>query len=97
MIYLSGKITGKDREDYLSEFDFYEKMYQKVGYVVNPAKTCDTLPVLEQGQYMDICFTLLRLCDVIVMLPNWENSEGAKKELAYAIQHKIDVEVAQIF
>lgn len=111
MIYLSGKITGKDREDYLSQFAYYEHMYQTdyghgvwsdevsdvVGAdVINPAKTCDTLPRLLQGEYMNICFTLLRMCDTIILLPDWENSEGAKKELAYAIEHKMNIEVAPI-
>jgi hypothetical protein len=49
--------------------------------VLNPA----TIPTgLAQGNYMDICFAMLRSANCIVMLPGYENSKGALAELAYA-------------
>lgn len=106
MIYLSVGITGKDREDYLSEFSYYEQLLSERTYydeykqrfepigVINPAKLCDGLPKLTENQYMDICNRLLCMCDTIYMLPNWQDSKGAKQELSWAIAtHKV-IEVA---
>ena len=109
MIYLSGGITGKDREDYMSEFSYYEQRlssertyydedkerFEPIG-VVNPAKVCDGLPKLTQQQYMNICMDLLQLCDTIYMLPNWELSDGAKQELSCALAMKMTVELAPV-
>lgn len=107
MLYLSGGITGKDREDYMSEFSYYEQRLtqERTIYndenqmleqakVINPAKVCDCLPPLHHTQYMRICGTLLGMCDTIYMLPNWENSKGAKEELAVALSMGMTVEVA---
>ena len=109
VIYLSGAITGKDREDYLSEFSYYEEKLSRewntfdtdTGImedvkVINPAKVCDQLPKLEQRQYMHFCMELLALCDTIYLLPGWENSEGAKQELSCALAMKMRVEVAPV-
>lgn len=60
-----------------------------MGYtVLNPA----TLPEgLTQGEYMDICFAMLRAADAIYLLEGYENSKGALAELAYA--EKLEMEV----
>ena len=34
---------------------------------------------------------MLRRCDIIVMMQGWEESEGATKELQFAIQHGMEV------
>jgi hypothetical protein len=103
MIYLSGKITGLDREDYLDIFDYHEKQAQRTvfkkfadsleldGMVINPAKTMDTLPNLLHAQYMELSMQLLKMCDTIYMIPNWEKSEGSKRELNYAIEHNYTI------
>ena len=91
MIYLSGKISGLDREDYLSIFDYHEKKLQAVNEdaIINPAKTLDTLPKLEHWQYMTVALKVLELCDFIYMIPGWEDSEGARMEREFADRNGI--------
>lgn len=49
--------------------------------VLNPA----TLPDgLSQGQYMQICLPMVAVAHELVMLPGWEQSEGAYIEFCLA-------------
>lgn len=40
---------------------------------------------------MDADLAAVRACDAIYLLRGWENSRGAKKELAEALKHRIEV------
>ena len=87
MIYLSGRITGLDREDYLEIFEYYENKLKGKGDVINPAKVLDKLPVLCYHEYMQIALKLLSFCDTIYLLPTWAESKGAREEVQYALDH----------
>lgn len=81
-LYLSGAITGID--NYKKIFDSYEQILSNQGYdVVNPAKI-DLGEGATWEQYMKIDLKMMLDCDIIAMIPGWENSGGAKieKELA---------------
>jgi hypothetical protein len=81
-IYISGKIT--ENENYKQEFEEAENWLTAQGYdVVNPAKCCD-YPFFTYAEFMEIDIALLKLCDAIFMLANWQQSNGAKTELAVA-------------
>lgn len=45
----------------------------------------------EDTQYLTGDLQILARCDSIVMIPGWENSEGAKVELAFAEAREIPV------
>ena len=84
-VYISGRITGTT--DYLERFREAEKTLVAAGYsVINPAEFSAALPHdLEYEEYMQICFTLLDLCESVYMLHGWEKSSGANREYGYAL------------
>lgn len=89
-IYISGKITGLSRADYLKSFSDAERMLYQIGWrsVINPAKVQDMLPPnTTYDQYMQMSMLELSFCSAIYMLSNWKDSAGAIKEHAYALEH----------
>ena len=86
-VYISGPITGHD--DYMERFEATEQYIKnKFGdniEVVNPAKVNSMLPKMTWKQYMDICLTILPMCDYIYMMEGWEHSTGACIEYGYAL------------
>lgn len=82
-VYISGKITGTT--DYIKRFEKAEQDLKKQGHeVINPAKLCESLPLLKHSQYMQLCMLALSFCDSIYMLDGWQDSKGAKEEYRYA-------------
>lgn len=88
-VYVAGPMTGyedfnrQEFNDAAARLYIYDK-----SAVLNPA----TLPDgLTQGQYMDICFAMIRAADAIYLLKGYEKSKGALAELAYA--EKLGLEI----
>lgn len=80
-IYIAGPMTGYEGFNH----DEFNKVSFDLSFeyesVLNPA----SLPKgLTQGQYMDICFAMIRAADAIYLLKGYEESKGAMAELAYA-------------
>lgn len=77
--YIAGPMTGIPEFNRPAFFKAAEDM-AKSGYtVLNPAILPDGL---EQHHYMDICLAMVRCCTAIVALHGWEQSDGAKVEVA---------------
>lgn len=86
--YLSGRITGIEHEA-KNLFERYEMMVE--GDVVNPFNLNHDHD-RKWSSYMKECIKALMDCDKILMLPGWEDSEGAKLELMIAEKVGIMVE-----
>lgn len=81
-IYIAGPITGKPhfREVFnRAELDLLNKGW----IVLNPAR----LPAgMSESAYMDICLAMVRQADALVMLPGWDDSQGASCERLLAVK-----------
>lgn len=87
-IYLSGKIAGLKRAQAMYNFsNAAEKVYDLFAgtnsiSIVNPMKLPDVQKSWADFIIRDLM--ILKDCDAIVMLPNWENSPGAVVEHDFA-------------
>lgn len=81
VVYIAGRMRGL--EDFgQSKFMAAEDKLVEAGHtVLNPAKFPPTMPY---ERCMPICLAMLEQADAIYVLDNWEDSEGARLELAYA-------------
>ena len=81
-VYLSGKITG--RNNWERDFERAEVMIRDLmpdAVVLNPK----ILPAgLEYEKYMQIDFAMLAICDLMVLLPGWDTSNGVMQEIELA-------------
>lgn len=86
-VYISGKMTGLEREEYRDRFREAERLIRAEGYhrIVNPIRvwTC-RVPWLYKaiGYKLTLLYDLWLVlrCDRIYMIPGWNDSRGAKIE-----------------
>ena len=95
-IYLSGKITGREKEDYTRQFARAESFYKTGGFdVVNPVKIGEEVlkinPKAEWQDFMIRDLEALRTCTHIALLEGWEESKGAKMEKAEAEKMGLEI------
>ena len=101
-IYLSGKITGREKEDYSRQFARAESFYKTGGFdVVNPVKIGEEVlkinPKAEWQDFMIRDLEALRTCTHIALLEGWEDSKGAKMEKAEAEKLGLEIMHLKIF
>ena len=79
-VYIAGKISGDP--NYREKFRVAQEELERKRYIVlNPAE----LPTgMSRAEYMSMCLPMLQAADVLVLLPDWEDSPGARLELEYA-------------
>lgn len=86
-IYISGPITGRDRNVTVEAFANAEAMLIKRGHiVVNPLRIAEQLPEgSDWKDYMAADLPALFGCDAIYQLDGWRGSNGCKLENQAAI------------
>ena len=90
MIYISGQISGLDREEAKKPFDAAAEKWLKKGYlVVNPME--HEPDGWSWGAYMRMDIKMLCDCTDIYMLKNYKNSKGALCELDIAEQLGLNI------
>lgn len=87
-IYLSGKITGMETEAKYVFAAAEEKLKKEYpdSKIINPMKLDHSQHNKSWEAYMKVCIIELCKCDMIAMLPNWQDSRGANMELEIATQ-----------
>ncbi|ELH0562712.1 DUF4406 domain-containing protein [Salmonella enterica] len=86
VVFICGPMTGY--ENYNRDA-FMQKQMELISCgatVLNPAMLPDGL---EREQYLTITRGMIRVSDVICLLPGWENSSGARQEMVYAMRRGI--------
>jgi len=99
-VYLSGPISDIEGGNYTA-FAKMQEDIEALGYnVLNPHEICQhidpslyTSPEEHWEACMRACLSQLPMANILVTLKNWEQSKGAKKEVAIARETGfIDVE-----
>ena len=99
LVYIAGKYRDKNLWGVTQNIREAERVmvaYLKMGFAVicphkNTAYLDGSCGDGDDHIYLDMDLEMLGRCDIIVMLTNWERSEGAKKELEYARAHGLKV------
>jgi hypothetical protein len=84
-IFISGRISGTN--DYMERFAHAEEFLKNQNsnnIVINPTKVTATLPHSSWEEYMDVTLPLLKQCNTVYMLRDWEYSYGARIENTWA-------------
>lgn len=90
--YISGPVSGLDREEAERRFRTAEKMIKERGEVpINPLGLCTEDMTYEECLREDI-MTMLQSADKIYMLEGFEESPGADLELDVAEMCGLEVE-----
>jgi hypothetical protein len=92
--YLSGAITSQP--DFKAYFKAYEDelRYWGINDIFNPAGV-EWLENTKWETCMRYDLKNLMDCDVLVLLPNWENSRGAELEIYVA--EKLGIRIVNVF
>ncbi|ENO4107361.1 DUF4406 domain-containing protein [Salmonella enterica] len=85
VVFICGPMTGYENYNRDAFMRKEEELIACGATVLSPAMLPDGL---EHEQYLTITRGMIRVSDVICLLPGWEYSEGAKLELLYAMKNK---------
>ena len=101
-VYLSGKISGLEKEVYEKQFYDAERFYKGCGFeVVNPCRISDAIlhnnPKATYEDFMQADLKALADCTHIAMLEGWEASNGAKREKAEAERLGLEIMHLKLF
>ena len=74
-------MTGKKDFNFPAFFKLEDELLKEGFIVLNPARNPKGLTYED---YMDISLAMVRVCDMVFTLDGFEDSPGAKAEVAYA-------------
>lgn len=90
-IYIAGPMTGIPDFNRISFNEAARLLSEKGHIVLNPAVLPDGM---KHEEYMTICLAMVEVCDMVALLPGWENSTGACMEVIRAFD--LDKEISEI-
>lgn len=88
-VYVAGKVSGEDRDKCRYKFGYNSTKLREQGHkVINPFAMFDDMRGgFSKEDEMTICFAAITVCDAVYMLADWHESEGAKAEHKFALDH----------
>ena len=92
VVYIAGPISGTS--DYTERFKRAECELKCHGFIpVNPTIVSEPMVAArcEYEEFMNVTHQLLRICGSIYLLNGWEKSNGALRELEYALDNDYEV------
>ena len=91
-VYISGGMSGRDKDEYRAHFRAAEVLLKEEGYkVFNPCKWAWFLKYLPYRFALAFDIFILGFCDRIFMLEGWSLSGGARAENQFALTSGIIV------
>lgn len=90
-VYISGPMTGLPDHN-KTEFARAERYWSDLGYqVVNPLQNDY---IYDKEGYIAVLAQDIKdmlACDIVAVLPDWQNSKGAVQEVAVAIANGLEI------
>ena len=94
-IYIAGPMSGRPDNNFPEFFAAEARLMSDGWDPINPSRFSGVFGEQPAGKMLDACCEAERAaiphCDAIYLLKGWENSKGAKRELAVALQHNLEV------
>ena len=91
-VYIAGKVTGESYDECFAKFVEAEKNLQQNGLqVINPMRMVPENASWEQA--MKLCLKSLLTCDIVYLLPDWCESDGAVFEVMVAKRLGINIQM----
>ena len=94
-LYISGKISGND--NYKADFAAARHQLENAGYDVCDPTTFDFPEDIAWAKAMKYDIREMMQCDGVALLPDWENSPGARLEEKLARDLGIPVKLLSIW
>jgi hypothetical protein len=82
-VYIADPITGTD--DFKERFEEAEKYLRDQGAL--PMHSAGLPQGYSWSDYLRICFRMIDVCEAVYFLNNYSESEGARREFAYAARN----------
>lgn len=93
-VYIAGKVTGEPKHSCALKFAMAKKELEKRGFeVVNPIEVVGDFNA-DWETAMQKCIKALMDCEGIYMLPDWQDSTGAKLE--YNLAETVGIKIVNL-
>ena len=86
-VYISGRMAGLPADRVQKHFAEAQEYLTAEGFIVMNPDCLRMCPGIDYDDYMAIDLAMLERCDAIYMLEGWVESNGAKKELRFALEY----------
>ena len=99
VIYLAGALRGNIIKKFFNmrRAKKWAEFYWRQGWIVySPHLNSGWLDIPETDKFiLPANLEILRRCDFLVVMPNWEKSSGTIQEMKFALQHNITIVEAE--